>query len=171
MNQQVFYHKDMHQITYVLLILIPAVFQTGTSLQDDDIPQINREIIRLTDSLMGKTIGRGECWDLAYYVLEHTNADWNKKLEYGRQYKPSQAQILPGDIIQFQNTVFIRKEGNKTIKWKAPKHTAIVMEVNDSGKLTIAHQNADGKRYVTRGTINPGNLARGKLLFYRPKKL
>ncbi len=159
----------MHQIILAIFILLPA--HSGGNLQKEDIPQINKEIIHLTDSLMGKTIGRGECWDLAHYVLEETKADWDKKRAYGRHYKPSKTRVIPGDIIQFQNTVFEKKEGNKTIKWKALKHTAIVMEVDHTGEITIAHQNADGKRYVTKGTINPDNLIRGKLLFYRPKKL
>lgn len=135
----------------------------------DSIPAINEKIVELALGKVGKKVGRGECWDLAKYALDEVNAEWDHFEKYGRKYNEKKECIMPGDIIQFEKVVIKYDDGGTTFTEKMFHHTAIVVEVRENNELLIAHQNtAKYGRKVGTTTMNPDNVVKGDLLFYRP---
>src|SRR5258708_3808675 len=69
------------------------------------IPPFNQRIIDFVNTVMGKKVGRGECWDLAHDALNKNDAKWDGSLKFGKLVDPQKDTIYPGDVIQFQNVV------------------------------------------------------------------
>ena len=130
------------------------------------LPMVNQKVVEFCKSKIGQQVDRGECWDLAKYSLEYAGADWIPPLDYGDNYNYKKVEILPGDIIQFENAKFEWDLGRMSF----PVHTAVVMENKGDNLIIIAHQNFAGKRTVQLTEINLTYLKKGKLDFYRPKK-
>ncbi len=127
---------------------------------------LNEKIVNYVEKLIGKKIGRGECWDLAQYVLDHFNADWSRPFNFGVPYNYKYNKIQAGDIVQMYDVVL--EYNNRKEIYGSPDHTAIVYKVNRNGLLTLAHQNVFGKRYVILSKFDPAKLKKGHLRFYRP---
>lgn len=153
----------------LLTVFIIICSLTLNAQEQQKLPEINSRIVSLLDSLEGKTVYRGECWDLAKFVLNKTGAAWNGRLKFGREYNYKKHDILPGDIVQFTSAVFVEETETTTKTWRMVKHTAVVYKVLDKNKLILAEQNSDGKRFVTKSMINLDNLRHGKVSFYRPE--
>lgn len=133
----------------------------------DSIPELNKQIVAYVQTVIGKKVDRGECWDLANQALTRNNADWKFPTTFGKLYNPEKQSIFPGDLVQFSNVKIKNKNGET---WTFPKHTAIVMEVRDNGVLLLAEQNVNGKKIVLIDELDYKNKLSGKMEFYRPQK-
>lgn len=138
----------------------------------DSVPELNQKIVKLADAKMKKKIDRGECWDLAKYVLDETSSKWDGFEEYGQLIDRKNECILPGDIIQFENIKLQWEEGGAKFSEEMKHHTAIVYEVISKDELILIHQNTGqhGKK-VGITTFRLYAIKKGKLLIYRPVEL
>ncbi len=140
----------------------------------NDIPDLNRKVIKYVDSVMGTTVGRGECWDLAAGALEYAGAfldrsDLSKIYIFGKELNPAKDTIYPGDIIQLENVLLETKTHNSIIRQSMANHTAIIYEVLGNLHYKIAHQNnsVSGNK-VGISELDLNDMKKGKALFYRP---
>jgi hypothetical protein len=129
---------------------------------------LNERVRMHAESLIGKQVGRGECWDLAKEALAFCKAKTPGEAGYGIYEfgkKVALKDVLPGDILQFENVVF---KGNGST-YNYPHHTAIVRGVN--GKtIELLHQNVNNIRRVQTGTIDLNHLQPGgTLVAFRPQ--
>jgi hypothetical protein len=157
----------------IILIILLSISSLDASAQEK-LPIINQRIIQYVQGVVGKQVGRGECWDLADEALTKSGARFDKSSEktlyiFGEEYNPQKQIILPGDIIQFQKVVVKYQEGNMIMTESFTHHTAIVYEVNNNHQIRLAHQNTSrtGKK-VGISTLNLENVQKGKMFFYRP---
>ena len=137
----------------------------------DSTPALNQDIIAYVNKHIKRTVGRGECWDLAAEPLNELGATWDKNYDYGMKVNYKTDCIYPGDIIQFEGVLIKTKKGNMTITSVMDHHTAIVYEVKDVGKYIIAHQNTnDFGRKVGLSELDLANIQKGRFTIYRPYK-
>jgi len=151
-------------------LLFFLVFPFVTIAQNcDDTPELNKKILALADKKMSKKVGTGECWDLAYYVLEETNAEWDEFEVYGALIKYKTDCIFPGDLIQFEKIKLEWEEGDMTYYETMQHHTAIVYEVIDKNLLVLIHQNTGhhGKKVGT-SEFRLDAIVKGEIFVYRP---
>lgn len=142
---------------------------TAKAYNQDSIPEPNKQIIKYVNSVLGKKVDRGECWDLAYQALTRINAVWDGQFKYGKLLDPQKDSIYPGDIIQFKNVVVKYTEGNTTHTEEMKQHTAIVFQVYGKGDLELAHQNTSfSGRLVGLSKLNLKHISKGKIFIYRP---
>jgi len=136
-----------------------------------DIPELNKEIIKYVKSVKGKKVDRGECWDLANQALKLVDADWDKAYIYGTSINPKTDEIFPGDLIQFENVKTQHTKENATYTEIMTHHTAIVYKVIGKDVFEIAHQNTQfsGKK-VGISELNLNHIVKGDIFFYRPTK-
>lgn len=154
------------------LLLFFLLLTTSSFSQDcDSIPELNKKIVKLAKGKMRKKVDRGECWDLAKYVLDETGADWDKFEVYGDLINRKKECILPGDIIQFEGIKLKWEEGNSTYTEEMKHHTAIVYKVKSKNEIILIHQNtaAHGRKVGTT-TFRLNAIKKGKLFIYRPVK-
>jgi len=128
--------------------------------------KINKKILNFVDTTFNKTIGRGECWDLAQQALDINSADWRRTTLFGKRLDINKDKILPGDIVQMYNVKL--KYKNKIEYFGLPKHTAIIYKVIDNKNFILAHQNVGGKRFVIKSPFNMKYMVSGTVEFYRP---
>lgn len=136
--------------------------------------ELNNRVIEFIDRVMGTTVGRGECWDLAQQALDQNLADWTRPTTFGLPLNPDTSEIKAGDIIQFRNLKITEHLSGGVTKWEtlgAPDHTAIVYKVLGKRHYTLAHQNIGGKRSVTKGDVNLTKVTGGRFWIYRPVAL
>ena len=160
----------MKSFTLILLSIF-SFFIVFNSFAQENIPELNKEIIDYVNSVKGKKVDRGECWDLANQALKLTDAEWDKAYVYGNKINPEKDQIFPGDLIQFENVKVQYKQENTTYTEFMTHHTAIVNKVIGKGVFEIAHQNTEfSGRKVGISTLNLRHVVKGKIYFYRPTK-
>ncbi|MGD9329398.1 MAG: hypothetical protein PVH48_10560 [Cyclobacteriaceae bacterium] len=163
----------MVRIKLIIIFLILACLPLS-SISQNDIPDVNNKVISYVRTVIGSTVGRGECWDLADQALTFADAQFDKTSRstiytFGKLYDPEKENILPGDIIQFENVTVKYKDGNMIFTENYKHHTAIVYDVKENGSLELAHQNTSfGGRKVALSKFNSDNVKKGKLLFYHP---
>ena len=63
--------------------------------QCDSVNVLNGKIVSLAVQKEGKKVLRGECWDLAKYVLDENNCKWDGLYNYGEELSKS-ACVMPG---------------------------------------------------------------------------
>lgn len=126
----------------------------------------NHPVIRFVDAAMSKTIGRGECWDLAQQALDETQARWTRPFDFGRLIDPDKETAMPGDIIQFASVRI--ENGGSWMEIGMPSHTAVIYRVLDQKIFELAHQNFSGIRKVRRDRVNLNHVVRGTYQIYRP---
>lgn len=133
-------------------------------------PELNKKIIKYVNSVMGKQVDRGECWDLANQALTRNNAEWNGEYVYGKEINPEKDEVFPGDIIQFEKVKVRYTVGNAITTETMGHHTAIVYKVYSKGKFQLAHQNTGfSGRKVGLSDLELANVIKGKMKFYRPQ--
>ena len=142
--------------------VIIGLFTTTHTFAQGDAADVNPKIIEFCKKSMGKKIDRGECWDLAKFALDYANADWNSPYDFGIIVDPNEANIIEGDIIQFENV----KLSNRTT---FPHHTAIVYQVLEPKKYIIIHQNFNSVKKVSTLELDLNLLTKGSITFYRPR--
>lgn len=136
--------------------------------------ELNSKMIEFVDQVMGTTVGRGECWDLAQEGLDKNLADWTRPLSFGLPLNPKTDEIKAGDIIQFRTLKTIERLPNKGIQTETfglPDHTAVIYKVLGKNNYTLAHQNINGKRSVIKSNVNLAHVTSGQYWIYRPVAL
>lgn len=136
--------------------------------------ELNDKVLAFVSSVMGTTVGSGECWDLAQQALDMNLADWSRPTSFGRLLDPEKDVIKAGDIIQFHNvrtTEHLPGGVTRRETLGAPDHTAIIYKVLGKRRYTLAHQNIGGKRTVMTSDINLANVTGGSYRIYRPEAL
>ncbi|MEI7897993.1 MAG: hypothetical protein WCJ26_13225 [bacterium] len=137
----------------------------------DTIPELNRRIIKLVDQQIGKTVDRGECWDLAALVLNETGASWDKEYGFGRLVDPEKDCIYPGDLIQFEGVYIKYTVGLAVYTETMGHHTAVIHDVKSKGVFVLAHQNTGTSgRKVGLSGLDLKTIIKGKYQVYRPVK-
>jgi hypothetical protein len=150
------------------------------------LPELNRKVLEFARGQLGKKVGDGECSTLAREALQYAGArifPWARSGDFiwGRPVA-SFAEALPGDIVQFRDTVFDGRawiSGDRWMSWhyEYPHHTAIVAAVHGGGaEVIVLHQNVHGGgsnktplKLVQQGTLWPESLQPGgRLWIYRP---
>ncbi len=148
------------------LFLIALFFSSFTG---EEIPNLNKRIVDYVQTVIGKQVDRGECWDLAYQALNRNNAEWDGQFKYGKRLNPDKDRIFPGDIIQFKNVKISYSIGQMIYKEQMDQHTAIIYKVKGENIFDIAHQNNSfSGRKVGVSTLDLKNIVRGKVFIYRP---
>lgn len=135
----------------------------------DVVPDINKNIVSFVATKINKKVGRGECWDLAYEALNTYHAKWDGKYTYGTKVDYTSECVYPGDIIQFERVVTEIKSNGEVMRGEMPHHTAIIYEVQSTGKFILAHQNYNNKRKVMLTPLDMETVKRGKVMIYRPQ--
>jgi len=154
-----------------LIFIISLSFYLNTAFTQEVLPALNRQIVDYVATTIGTKVNRGECWDLAYEALERNDAEWNKKYEYGKRYNPKNEDVLPGDLIQFENVTLQYTKGSVNYTETMGHHTAVVYRVLDQEQkiFELAHQNTEfSGRKVGLSELNLSHVTKGKLMFYRP---
>jgi hypothetical protein len=138
------------------------------------IPDLNHKVVRYVESVMGKQVDRGECWDLAAAALDYAGAYLDRSSQksiyvFGKKINPSQEDIFPGDIIQIENVRLEYSDENMIYTENMSHHTAIIYEVLSEGHFKIAHQNTSfSGRKVGISELKMETVKKGKIIFYRP---
>lgn len=133
---------------------------------------LNPLIMDWVNQTMGKTVGRGECWDLVQEILDKEGAAWTRPVKFGRLLDPLKDEVRPGDIIQFKTLRLEETLPNGGRRWEilgSPDHTSVVYEVLGPLKYKLAHQNLSGKRFVQVTELDLGKRTSGQYWIYRPE--
>jgi len=164
----------MHMIRIYLAMAVILLGNIREIYPQSQLPDTNIKVIQFVESVIGISVGRGECWDLADQALTSAGAQFDKTSKstiylFGERYNPEKDTILPGDIIQFENVTVTYQDGNMIFTENYSHHTAIVYLINEDGSLKLAHQNTSfGGRKVALSDFKLVNVKKGKLYFYHP---
>lgn len=156
-----------------LIISIALIINTTECFAqnlNNQLPKTNQLIIEYVESVMGTCVASGECWDLAAGALSYAKASWNGAYEFGNSYIPGKTNILPGDILQFENVEAEYSDDKFIYTLEFQHHSAIVYRVLENNMLEIAHQNTSNKRIVSVSKFNPDWVIKGTIYYYRPQK-
>jgi len=158
----------------IKFLLVLFVISLASFITINDIPPINQKIIAYVDTVLGKQVDRGECWDFAAAALNYAGGYLDRRSEktlyvFGEKINPNKDKVYPGDIIQFEEVALEYQKGNMIYKENMPHHTAIVYKVIEEGHYNLAHQNTSfsGKK-VGLSELKLNDVKKGKLIFYRP---
>lgn len=135
----------------------------------DTVPQLNQKIISLVREQIGRTVDRGECWDLAALVLNQTGAKWDGRYTFGQKVDPEKDCVYAGDIIQFEGVKIKYTKGRAVFEETMAHHTAIIIDIKSKGVYTLAHQNTGTSgRKVGLSDIDVSTIVKGKYQIFRP---
>lgn len=152
---------------WFIFLLASSSFSLGFT-QCDEVDSLNLRIVELAISKLGKKVYRGECWDLAKYALEESNAKWDGAFVFGELLEKSDC-LMPGDIIQFKNIKIQYKIGKTTYTELMTQHTAIIYEVISSDEVVLIHQNTGhAGRKVATSKMKFSTIVKGTYKIYRP---
>lgn len=155
----------------ILFILFLIPFTLTAQKNCGDTPELNRKIVKLANTKLKKKVGTGECWDLIQFVLDDTDAEWDKYEVYGKVINHEKKCIYAGDIIQFEGVELEWTEGNMTYTETMGHHVAIVDEVLDDNTLVLIHQNTGQHgRKVGKTTFRLDAMTQGEIVVYRPQE-
>lgn len=153
----------------ILIVALLAHWTPRLFSQSDSIPPLNKKVVEYVNSVMGKQVDRGECWDLANQALKLINANWNKEYVYGKAVDYKKEEVYPGDIVHFKNVVVKQTKGLTTITETMEQHTAIIIKVYGKGIYELAHQNTGFTgRKVGTSPLDLNGVVKGKVIIYRP---
>lgn len=161
----------MRTFKLVTLIAICLIIGRFLAYSQDSLPELNKQVIEIVKTTIGKKVDRGECWDLANKVLTELKADWDLKNKYGNLVNYKKETVYPGDIIQFEGVKVKYKKGNATYTETMEHHTAVVYRVISPGVFELAHQNTGfSGRKVGLSNLDISTIIKGKMSIYRPVK-
>ena len=179
-------NKDISNVNVVIEKYIPSPIDSIPSKQEliANHQRFGEYIASWCEHHRGKTVGRGECWDLAKEALQKGCGNHAFVSNYvihgypilqiantgsGIYFINNSLQldeVRRGDILQFNACTFYDASTGVTQSAGAPDHTSVV--VGKTGdKLMVLEQNMGGKRYVVDGEINLKNLTKGEVYVYR----
>ncbi len=151
------------------VVILLFFFVVLTSITQNKIPELNRKITDYVNSVIGKQVDRGECWDLAYQALTRNNAKWDKEFKYGKLLNPWKDNVFPGDLIHFKNVRISYQKDQMVYIETMKQHTAIIYRVLGTGIYEIAHQNNKfSGRKVGLSKLDLDTIVKGKVFLYRP---
>jgi hypothetical protein len=133
------------------------------TLGPGDATGLNAAVLKFAEGEIGQRVGSGLCWELGVAALAAAGAQPPQGNSYGTAV--SQADAKPGDIIVF-NTAYFRG-ANYWMLLGDPLHVAVLESISGA-QIVILHQNFNGQQFVTRSTLNLGDLKRGTVTFYQP---
>lgn len=158
------------RINFTLALILILSLPTTLKAQNT-IPELNKDIIKYVNSVIGTKVERGECWDLANQALIKVGADWDREYKYGEKIDPKIDKVYPGDLVQFEKVTVKYTQGNATYTEIMEHHTAIVYKVIEKGVYELAHQNTEfSGRKVGISKLDINTVVQGKMNFYRPTK-
>ena len=148
---------------FMVFWLAAFVWPADTQAQYPSRTNPSAGVLNFAQANLGRQVGNGECWTLAFDALRAAGArhDQAHRYIFGQSVT---GQMMPGDILQFENCLF---QGSNYWMQMA-HHTAIIHSMESPGVYRILHQNVGGNRRVQLGRINTGDLRRGTLAAYRP---
>ena len=152
----------MNMKIFLLTVVLLATITLKNSAQGT--PDINKKIIEYVNSVMGKKVDRGECWDLVAKAMNYSEAKWKAPSNFGTIVNYEKEEIFEGDIIFFEKV---------TIKFENaiqnyPHHYAVIYKVLEKGKYQIAEQNNNGVKKVIISELNLNYKTKGTVKIYRP---
>jgi hypothetical protein len=153
----------------LILLFYIVLASAFTHRIHDGLPPTNAKVLEYVNTVIGKKVDRGECWDLANKALTFANAQWTFPTTFGKPIDYKTEIVLAGDIIQINNVVMESKTATSITRWKMTEHTAIVYEVLDGTTLKVAEQNVNKVRKVQINEWNLADIKSGKMQFYRPQ--
>jgi hypothetical protein len=167
----------LHGMAFLTLLACGSVWSA------EEPTPLNERVVEFARSRMGQRVGDGQCSTLVAEALRNAGArptgrgrSWGKEL-------PSLRDAHPGDILQFEDAVFLRRRVRPdgalvTLTYKYPHHTAIIAGIRKRGSgvlMTVLHQNAgieggdeDELKVVQQWTINLAEMKGGTVKAYRP---
>lgn len=149
----------------ISVLLVIAGLSAAAQPVASGIPETNKKILKYVDSVMGKKVDRGECWDIVKGAMDASGAEWDAPDEFDKKIDHKKEEIMPGDIIAFKNASW----STGITKWRTgAQHYAIVYEVKSDERMMIAHQNINNKKKVVVTELSLSNI-KGKISFYRPQ--
>jgi hypothetical protein len=149
---------------------------------------LNAGVLRYAQGQVGtfRTIGSGECTDLAIAALDAVHAQGNgdfgvpvtatshylwgvpvfqKSLEAGYRNAGSYKNVRPGDVAQFDDF----RTASRVHGWTdAPHHTAVVESIDAHGRLGVVQQNWNDHQYAERGVFWLNEMTSGVVTIYQP---
>lgn len=154
--------------TFVLFALSTSALLFG-QVPEMTLPQVNQRVVNYVNGQIGNKVGRGECWDLAAEALNNAHAKWDGQYGFGAVVDWRKEEVMPGDIVQFENVFVEHRIEGGSVREQYGIHTAVVVEVHGRGDYVLAHQNVRpvGKRVGTAPLLM-SEVRSGKLRFYRP---
>ncbi len=159
---------------FALIVSFSSIGQVKYYEESSDLPLLNKKIIEYVNSVLGKRVDRGECWDLAFRALEISGAYFDRSSKktinvYGRLLDLTKEQVMAGDLIQFERIKLNYMKDGKNFFGYAKKHTAIVHSVSSINDFQIAEQNTQefGKK-VGISRLKTEWIVSGKIFIYRP---
>jgi hypothetical protein len=126
---------------------------------------LNQKILQWASGQVGKSVGAGECWDLAESALSKSGAggssDFGGPTDSDGDYvwgdEVDLKDVLPGDVLQYRDyemtktttTTATFADGSSSddtvyVAVGHPHHTAIVSKNPGAGALTVLEQNDMG---------------------------
>lgn len=153
------------------LMLVAAMTAAGPAPKTAPLPPLNARVEAFARSNLGKSVGDGICLTLASEALREAGArrgsfaDPRGDFTWGEPVADFK-DVLPGDILQFRDAVFLGKRATGKRRWVSwhqeyPHHTAIVSKVEQGGKLvTVLHQNVaiQGRDESKKGSVQETEL-------------
>lgn len=156
-------------MTRPILLFALAAHALAAQAQTSERPPVGEAVATFAEARMGQQVGRGECWDLAQYALDHAHARWDGR--YGFGDKVGKTDVQRGDIVQFDKVLIERRTGRSVEQVNMGPHTGIVLEVEAPGRFVMAHQNFGPEgRTVSRYELALDQVKRGRITFYRPAR-
>lgn len=156
----------------ISILLLSATTNINAQEMDLFLPPLNAQVIQYVNKNIGKTVDKGECWDLAFRALEAANAKHIDTYDFGRELRKEE-EVYPGDIIQFENVkikIELEMDGGYMVM-DIPHHTGIVYEIKGKLKFRMADQNnqISGKK-VSVNEIDLNKIEKGEFTIFRPEK-
>jgi hypothetical protein len=172
----------------VVLALTAAGNQKKNDSKAKKAPTLGDKVVSFCLENKGKQVGDGECATLAGEALQAAGAqpqgkDNPKEGDYvwgdrvymleatptGLKHTGKLTDLKPGDVIQFRDTQWVVRSGNRTETMTTPHHTAVIESVELKGeRWKILHQNYNGKKEVMETVLIPASLTEGWVRVYRP---
>ncbi len=154
-----------------LLIALTFLCASATFQKDEALPPTNQKVVDYVNTVIGKKVGAGECWDLANEALTYAKAKWTFPTTFGKAFDYKKTPCLPGDLVQLSNVTIETRNGNSISRITMEKHTVIVYSVGEEGKIKVAEQNFNNIRKIVINEWDLDDIKKGKLQFYRPQPL
>lgn len=160
----------MKFIPLLFVILVFPLILSNTTSCNEELP-LNNQIIAFVKSKMKKTVGKGECWDLAAEALNLVEAKWDGEYEFGKKIDYTKDCVYPGDIVQFKDVHLKYIENGENYEELMEHHTAIIYEVKGQGDYMLAHQNtAFTGRKVGTSPLHIKDISQGTITIFRSTK-
>jgi len=133
---------------WAIVFFILLSFKVFGQERRTKLPILNQKILHYTDSVLGKKVGKGVCWELIHGAFDYAGAEIReykikalplikvKFRTYGKEIDMD--EILPGDIITM---------------WDI-SHIGIIYEKFDDCHISIAHQSKDHEVIIDSITLD-----------------